>query len=197
MKQPTRMALLALGFFATSTIMANEKPINGTVALGMDFGGTTLGSVVLSDGSTESIKSNEGIYLSVGGEYLLDESLLTRATIGYKFDSVTASNGELSFDRIPLEALVFKMMGAHQVGMGLGYHLSPSYDCKIDGICNFSTAFKNSLGWIVQYEYATVISRHRANINIGVRYSQISYSPKNEGSTEKANGFGIVSTFMF
>ena len=75
--------------------------------MGYTWGGEDLGTVqvVGRPNSTETIRSGEGLIFALGTEYLISEDWGVQATVGYHFDSFEASNGELSFERVPLELL--------------------------------------------------------------------------------------------
>jgi len=178
-------------------VSASESELNGVFRFGLDFGGETLGTFFFNGGSSQDVKSHEGVYLAGGMEYEFVESLFIRGTIGYKFNTVTASNGEADFSRVPLEFLLIKKMGVHRLGGGTMYHVLSNYSCKFDNVCDFSIGIRNALGWLVEYGYEVLIPNRDRKMTIGIRYSRINYTPESGGDTVAGKGLGVSFGFLF
>ena len=81
-------------------------------------------TVVFTNGDTEKVKAYEGFYLG-GGLAILDSdrSMEYQVTLAYKFALIDASNGDVEWTRIPLEALAFYRFPRVRLGGGLTYHI--------------------------------------------------------------------------
>src|SRR6185503_19534124 len=99
---------LVLALAAAVPLGSQAADVAPVFKLGLDFGGDKVATAVFTSGKTESLKANELFYLG-GGVSIISDSreIETEVTISYKFDSINASNGEIKFDRLPIEALVF------------------------------------------------------------------------------------------
>ena len=157
---------------------------------GFDFGGDTLVTVQFVDGSTDSIKANEGFYIGGGIAYIFpDYNLEAELSASWKYVGITASNGDVSFTRFPLEAMVFYPWSWGRVGAGLTYHVNPNL--KSSGLSsNFDVEFDNAVGAVVQAEY-----RPSDNLGFGLRYTALDYTIG--GFDVKASGVGITISGSF
>jgi Outer membrane protein beta-barrel domain len=155
--------------------------------LGYDGGGEALVTVTFASGETDNIKSNRGLFFGGGVSIVNDaKDLETEITLSYKFDSITASNGDVTFSRLPLDGLVFYRTPSVRVGGGVTYHLNP--DLSGSGVAGgLNVNFKNSLGLVAQVDW-----RLSDNVNLGLRYTKLDYDVEGSSGSVKSNGIGIV-----
>jgi hypothetical protein len=178
------MSIISAGLLALCS-SAQALDVRGMGKFGYDFGGDTLLTFIYTDGSTSSIKANEGLYFG-GGVALVseDKTITTEVTLSWKQDAVIAANADGTFTRYPLDVLVFYNMQQVRFGGGLTYHLNPKV--KTSGFVNdLSVTFDNAVGLVLGADY-----RLNQNAFLGLRYTSLEYS-KN-GLTAKSNGAGIV-----
>jgi len=159
---------------------------------GIDFGGDTLVTVVFVGGETDTIKANEGVY-AAGGVSILNEArnMEVEISIGYKFDTITASNGEVDWTLMPVDALVFYRLPQWRLGGGLTYHLNP----ELDGsgvVGGLNLKFDDALGVVLQADYLI-----RQNMAVGARYTNVKYEPKGGGASAKSGGIGATFSYRF
>src|SRR5690348_3696059 len=98
-------ALLSTQLAAGPARAAEIRPV---ARIGFDFGGDNLITVPFTDGTSDSIKANEGF--SIGGGALFVTGLPNveaEVTLSFKFTSVNARNGDVTWTRFPVDALVF------------------------------------------------------------------------------------------
>lgn len=180
------MAALSLAFVAAPA----RADVSAMVKLGYDFGGDTLTTVPFTDGTTASIDTNEGLLLG-GGVAIAnaDYTWQTEITLNWKYQAITAANGDLKWTRWPLEALTFYQMTQFRFGGGLAYHLNPSL--QGDGVVsNINMDFDNALGFVLQADY-----RLDEAIAFGLRYTVIEY--ESAGRTYDASGPGLSFSAVF
>ncbi len=127
--------------------------INWLISLGVTFGGDELAEVLVThDGDTdaEDIHAGELFYISGGAIFpIANTDFSLQTTIGWHTDSIIASNGDVGFDRFPLEVISFYNFKQHRLGAGLTYNLSPELDLDDAGGSNIE--FKNALGYLFEY----------------------------------------------
>lgn len=149
---------------------------------GISYGGDTLATVTYTDGSTADLKAG-GLFYIAGGPSLefADSPWSTQVLVGRHMDSVTATNGELSFERNTLEWQVFNRIGAHRLGLGYVKHSSPEYSQSGAVVFPMDVTFKDATGVSFEYNYLPVGSKFGAS----VRAVKIDYE------TESANGIPL------
>ena len=180
------LAVLLLGAGAEA---ADIRPF---VKAGADFGGDTLVTVVFVGGDRESIKANEGFYVGGGMSILNDaKNVEVELSLAYKFNSVTASNGDVDWTLMPLDGLVFYRLPQWRLGGGFTYHLNP----KLDGsgvVGGLNVKFDDALGFVLQGDYLI-----NPSMAVGARYTSVKYEPKGGGSSAKSGGIGVTFSYRF
>lgn len=183
-----------------------EPPVHFVATIGYDIGSSTkLIEVQSTDGSTHSLKANQGLDLSVGLSFLkfFEGTLATQATIGLETRSITASNGSLQWMAFPLDVMEYAYLDPIRLGVGISYLLNPSLSGS--GIASGVTAnYKNSLGFAVGGDIVSVFSSsaRRSRVTLGVRYvwqtlKQTSGSWwEYEDGKAKANSLAITCGFV-
>lgn len=181
-------AALLVGMASQTASASEARPV---FKAGYDFGGDTLVRVTFTNGQTDSIAANEGFYLGGGVSIMNDERTVeTELTAAWKYAAIHATNGDVSFTRFPIEALLFWHEERFRVGGGLTYHMSP----KLDGsgfASPINYQFKDSAGFVVQADYKAT-----ENIRFGIRYTALKYGVAGSSSID-ASGVGITFTGRF
>jgi len=179
------VAALLLATAAPALSLAQD--IRPVFKLGYDFGGDTLVTALFTDGSTKSIKANDGLFMGAGASILNDaKNLEGEVSLTYKFQTISASNGNIHFTRYPLDALVFYRQYQFRVGGGLTYHMSP----KLEGtgvVGGLNVNFQDALGGILQVDYL-----FGPTVAVGLRYTMLEYKvTSGAGGTARSDGFGL------
>ncbi len=181
----------AAGLCAASQAMAVD--VRPHYKVGFDGGGDKLATVVFTDGTHENIKANAGIFFGGGMSIVNDsKSVEGELAITYKVDDITASNGDVTWSRWPIDALAFYRWNKVRLGGGLTYHINP----KLSGsgvASGINLTFKDSLGYLLQADW-----RITEKMNLGARYTMLDYGLS--GSTTSkvhSNGLGIVFSGSF
>lgn len=182
-------AALALAAACGAVQAADVRPF---VKAGLDFGGDTLVTVVFVGGDREKVKANEGLYLGAGASILNDaQNVEVQLSLAYKFSQVSATNGDIDWTMMPLEALVFYRVPQWRFGGGIAYHLNP----KLDGsgvVGGLNVKFDDALGVVLQADYLVGKS-----MGVGVRYTDVKYEPKGGGTSAKSGGIGATFSYRF
>ena len=158
-------AVVVLSTLAGVAAASEMKPL---FKLGYDAGGDTLVTVIFASGDRESIKANEGFYVGGGLAFLNDDKTIeTEVSLSYKFDLITATNGDVTWSRFPLEGLVFYRFPKVRLGGGVTYHLNPDLSGS-DVISGLNANFNNAFGTLLQADY-----RITDKMNLGARYTTL------------------------
>jgi len=178
---------MAITFSATA-LHADVRPF---ASLGFDFGGDKLDTAHYVSGKEQKITAGGGLIAELGGSIGLGGSMDTQLSVGYKIDNAEASNGNLKFKRVYLNAIGVYSFGKYSAGAGITYHLNPMLTGA--GILNdTSVDFENTLGGIVQGGYS--VSRQGT---AGVRATFINYKETKSGKSVDGNAVGLFYTHKF
>jgi hypothetical protein len=177
--------------FSVSVTFAGD--IKWLIRAGIDSGGDDLVSVVYDDSTTDEIKAGELSHIATGIEFStmpsVNPCLRTEINIGWKFDSITASNGSIKWGRYPLEILQFIKLENCYVGAGLTYHINPTLEGS-DFAEDLNADFDNALGYLLEAGYGIT-----EGWSLGCRFTFIDYSVNNVDVS--GNSVGIQSKIMF
>ena len=206
-KNLTAVAVFILGM---ATAAAANESENGAglkwlVGFGLTHGGDELAEIELDfdgDSSDEDLRGGDLITLAAGTVvYLPLPAWSLQMTIGYHFDEVSADNGDITFERYPLELIPFYNFRNYRIGAGLSYHLSPELDLKELG--GSKVEFDDALGWLIEYDYSFSGWRSGGFV-LGARYLWIDYKVEKVDDRRVPGGFefdgnhvGIHVDFMF
>ena len=157
-------------------------------------GGDDLAKVQFKNSNSEKIKA--GGLLMAGGGILITppQSMFSlQFTANYYFDSITAKNGDASFDRYPVELIAFANMGQHRIGLGITEHFSPHADFDFDGFPKSSVDFDDATGYIIQYDYKLF-----DEMWVGLRYTGITYTVSDMHDQDvDGNNIGLTALYQF
>jgi hypothetical protein len=176
----------------TAPVASHAMDVRPFFQAGADFGGDTLVNVTFTDGSTASVKANEGFYFGGGASIVTDSKLVEiELSLAYKFSMINASNGDIDWTRWPLEALVFYRLDKVRLGGGLTYHLNPEVDGS--GVATpLNIKFDDALGFVLQADY-----RLSDKMAIGMRYTNLKYEVDGSSASAKSNGLGFTFSHRF
>lgn len=162
---------------------------------GVHLGGDTLIEVLFTDGSTEKIRAGQLVSLAIGWHMAITETMNARVSLGYKEDSVSAQNGDITFSRVPLNFLLFTQNGSWMLGGGVTYHQSPKLNADAASIGLLGTAkLDNALGFVLAADYNTKGIFDR-DWYIGGRLTVIDYEAA--GESISGNSIGVVVGYLF
>jgi hypothetical protein len=171
--EPSRPAAFDGQPVATREPRPAEPAVHFVVQGGFDLGSTKLLEATLSDGSTQSIRANQGLNFGVGAAFLklAGGRFATQATIGVEGWSINASDGDVTWMAFPLEVVEMVYLDPIRLGAGVSYLLSPSLEG--DGVASFiDVEFENSLGIVLQADWVGRVrgSGRGGRFTLGPRY---------------------------
>jgi outer membrane protease len=192
MKYALVAALLTMAGQATQAW--EVRPVAG---LGLTYGGDTLVEVTYTNGDTTKVRAGGLIAFNGGIEVRFTDLVSAQALIGYHVDSASADNGDIRFERFPVELLGhFRLTDSFRLGGGARY-TQARFRASGEAL-NYvsSTDFQQNVGGVVEAEYFPI-----KTIGIKARYVSEKYKPKRPGVTtsESVDGshFGLYVNYYF
>ena len=183
-------AFLLLSVFSVSKVSAMD--VEGFGMLSADFGGDSLvGEITYSDGSTAEMNAGRGLMMGAGINAHLNADILLQATASLKYQTIPqASNGNLTWIRIPLEVSALYKFDKIRLGGGIAYHLMNNL--KGTGVASaYDVDYDNALGFNALAEYMVT-----PKFSLTARYSVIDYTSTLLGSAN-GNSFGAGFNWYF
>jgi hypothetical protein len=181
--------ILVLAGSAAIAAVSQAAEVRPVFVAGYDTGGDKIVNAQFTNGASDSIQANEGLYVGGGISVLNeDKNIEFQGTASYKYASIHADNGDITWTSIPLDALLFYRMRSFRVGGGLTFVMSPKL--KGSGVAGgLNTNVDNAVGVILQADYLL------GKVAIGLRGTFVDY--KAGGVTAKGNGVGVTFGITF
>lgn len=175
-----------------AAVGAQERPVKLVLALDLGSGGDTINHLKYSDGSTQDLKAGDGVQLKLGLDYKVDEEWSVMGTIGYELAFTRGRNGNIYFERYPLE-LMFKYSVNDKVRVGFGGRLPLSPSVRATGAArsiqpDYDMKGKRSLVADVEY-------RVSPNFGLSARYVKDLY--ERDGKEVSGKHYAIGSNLYF
>jgi hypothetical protein len=168
------------------TAPAPRGPLVGfVVELSGEFGGDVLGTLEFTDGESQDLTAGTGGSIAVGAQIRPTHAspLALRATVGYKYESATASNTDLTVTRIPVEVIAsYDVAPGFWIGAGVVHHSGVKFDAGELGEFEFdpATGATAEVGWkVFALSYTSLTYRHES------------------GEEFDASSLGLTLTFTF
>ncbi len=179
-----RSAILLCTALASSFAQA----VTPVVEVGLYAGGDELVDVQFVNGPSQSIDAGGLIDLSAGLLLPVSDSVDMQLSLGYRFDSIDASNGRIDWSRFPLEAKVFFNAQRSRVGLGVTFHLNPVLEGR--GAASGRLAYDDAAGVVLEWDYTGWEHAY-----LGLKYTAIEYAV----ATQRVNGnsLGLVLGYRF
>jgi opacity protein-like surface antigen len=200
MKKAFLAAALAIGtaFSAQAadviaTAAAPTSPFKFLLGVGLTDGGDNLVTVQFSDGSTDKVRAGGLVLLYGGGEYRLTNQLALQATVGYHInDTRAASNGNVKFDRVPVDLLALYSV-SDKIRLGGGAQFVSGVKLKGSGVAsNINQKFDSTVGVIAEGEY--LFTPH---IGLKLRYVSEKFTPEDGGEKIDGSHVGLLFSYYF
>ncbi|AWB66661.1 hypothetical protein C2869_09550 [Saccharobesus litoralis] len=181
---------LAASLFSTPAL----ADLKFGVYAGLTYGGDDLGGLRYENGDTATVKA--GGLLVFGGSLTnqLDEEVGFRykANLAYHFDSATATNADITFDRITFDALAGYQFNENWTAFaGFTRHISPEYEEEFNH-SGGTTRLDTATGLVLEGAYS--IDYHQ---DVTFRYTSIEYEIGNGYLTIDGSHIGASYYYYF
>ena len=201
MKKPLFVTLLAC---VSVVAHAKELSLRFFGSMGYGVGGDTLASGNYTDGSSYEVKAGSGFQLAIGADFRVAENVTIQGSIGYHVHDATASNGQISFKRTPVELLGFYDI-TNQFRLGGGVRKVNDAELTVSGAAVGSTTagkYDSSTGVVLEGQYffspvQSVAGNRKAQLGLSVRYVTETYTPKNGSTAAKNGNHGVVGLVVY
>jgi len=184
--------------FAVAALMATmgaaqaqNSPVRVLAGLGISAGGDDLATAQYTNGHSQDIKAGSGVYFTVGADYRLNQQFSVQGTFNFHVDDSTASNGNIKFQRFPIEVLgYYHLNNDWRIGGGLRYVMDPKLSSS--GVASgIDAKFDNTTSAVAEVEYFWTPQ-------IGMKMRYVKETFKGQGLRDvKANHFGISGNYYF
>lgn len=138
----------------TQTINPTKPGFHPAINVGLTYGGDTIATARYTDGTTTDIKGGALLQFGLGGVYQFENTpLALMITANYHFHSAMGKNGDITFSRIPVEAIAY-YTGKERFRIGGGMRIvnSPEFNASINGVTN-KISFKSATGLVAEVGY--------------------------------------------
>jgi len=176
---------------------AKARAVEWVIGLGMDVGGEELGKVYYTDGSSASVKANNGVALNLGaivsnGKH---SDFSTQFTLGYKIGGPRgAANGDVTWSAIPLEIIEYYRANRLRMGLGINYQIRPQLSVNLPAT-SYINKYKNAAGIIAQIGWAPPTGHY----SVDLRYTSIKYQLSDvlDAPTVDGSVIGLYTSYRF
>jgi hypothetical protein len=156
------------------------------LGLGYDGGGDKLGAARFPDNTTQTLRTNEGLEISIGRVFPLERVSQFEfvVTAGYKNGGPIGTGGEVTFTSWPVIAMGFFRPNDVHLGAGLAYQLSPRYITQGINTARTTHKFDNAVGMVAQIGWAPITQRYSFDLRYtSIKYQEQALPIKIDGST--------------
>jgi opacity protein-like surface antigen len=171
---------------------APQKQMRAVVGAGITFGGDKLATAEYENGGSIDIRAGSMLTFFGGVDYRVTPAFSLQATIGYHVDNASASNGDIRFERMPIELLAYyHTADKWRVGAGARYVSNPKL--KSSGAADIGDySFDNTVGAVIEAEYMMT-----PKFGLKMRYVTEKYEI--DGLAEKIDGshVGLFANYYF
>jgi hypothetical protein len=193
------LAVCAVAVMAVG-VAPRAEAVDVILQMGVHSGGDELAGATFTSGDSDKIKAGELLSFAAGIVQPIGESWEVQAGLGWKFDTITATNGDITFDRYPLDLLLFyRPTEKFRIGLGGSYHLNPKLSSS-GAASGLDVEFDNALGFAVEagYFFGHVSPEGTPRgMYLGVNYTAIDYTVANTDVAVDGNSIGLILGFRF
>lgn len=138
------------------------------IAVGLSHGGDQLAKT-----ASKKLTTAGGFAVQYGLNFTGKHSLHYQLALGYKWDSLNASNGNASFSDLSTSYVILKKNGKNRYGGGIVLHLASEYEASFSG-SSFTSEMAPAIGLLAQFDF---ISKQKSTLSF--QYELLEYEPDN------------------
>jgi hypothetical protein len=172
------------------TLAPGTQPVRFLFGIGVSGGGDKLVSGQYDDGSTVDIRAGGLVYLTAGIDYRLLPEFSLQGTINYHVDDASAWNGDLMFERFPIELIgYYQPNPVFRVGGGVRYTVSPKLSSN-GKAPEANASYRNTTSAVAEAEYFV-------DPTCGIKLRYVHETFKARGREIDGSHVGISANFYF
>jgi len=129
------------------------SPARFLLGMGLSGGGDELASAHYEDGKNVNIHAGGLVYFTAGVDYRFTPEFAVQGTVNYHFDRANAKNGDIKFERFPVELIgYYQPNPSWRVGGGVRYTMSPKLSSS-GAASGIEASFDNTTSAVAEAEY--------------------------------------------
>lgn len=168
------------------------KQLRGFVGAGLTYGGDKLATARYANGGNVDLHAGGLIALNGGIDYTVTQEFSFQGSIGYHVDQAHGSNGEIRFQRFPIEVLAYyKAAPQWRVGGGVRYIANPKLTSSGAAYIG-EFKFDNAVSGVIEAEY--ILS---PQLGIKLRYVAEKIGNNYDSHKIDANHAGVFANLYF
>ncbi len=179
--------LLLWGSSAHAETQGDGDAYSPIIELGLYFGVEDLSTARFVNGTNDSVEAGGLLDFNLGAVRHLDDRHELQVTLGFRFDGTNGTTGNVSWSRWVVEGKYFYRMAHARLGLGVSYHINPSFEINLEGFPSTAVDFDNGLGYVLEWDH---LSRHTY---YGLKYTLIDYT----GGGLSVDGSSIALVYGF
>lgn len=189
------LALASLGAQAQTWVPVEDaanKALRFVAGAGLTYGGETIVTARYVDGDEINIDGGGSVAFLVGLDYRINPQFSVQGTVGYHVDDAAGSNGDMRFERVPVELLgYYHVNDKVRVGGGLRYVTATSL--RTSGVADIGDYdFKDSTSPVAEIEYL-----YSHQLGFKLRYVNDRFKDKTFGGKVRGDHVGAFVNFYF
>jgi hypothetical protein len=178
--------------YAAPQKVAQQSKLHPVIGMGLTFGGDKIDTVEYENGASIDVRFGSMLTFYAGADYRITSAFSMQATIGYHVDNAPGSNGDLRFERMPIELLAYGHIGEKlRVGGGVRYVSNPKI--KSSGAADIGDySFDNAVGGVIEAEYMVMPS-----LGVKLRYVSEKYKMSGMEGSKDGSHVGFLANYYF
>jgi hypothetical protein len=161
------------------------------IEFGIQSGGDEITLVSDTNAVIESTKAGGRYSFAIGGTKALTDNIEAQLSLGIISDADYTKDDEATWERYPLNAMLFYRTENFRFGLGATAHFSPKF--KVSGTTkNASTTYKDAIGGLFEIDY-----RLNRDFHLGLRYTNIKYDSEADGTRFDGSSVGLLLIVLF
>jgi hypothetical protein len=187
----TLLATLGAAHAQTLAPVSSPKPLRFLLGMGLSAGGDELVHAEYTNGETANIHAGGLIYFTAGADYHFTPEFSLQGTVNYHVDRANASNGDVKFERFPVELIGYYQPNlSWRVGGGVRYTNSSKLSGSGAG-SRLRADFDDATSAVVEAEYFT-------SPNLGIKLRYVNETFKSRGYQDvDGSHVGLSANFYF
>ena len=169
-----------------------SKPLRFVAGAGLTYGGERIVTAHYTDGDQIDIDGGGSVALLVGLDYRVNAGFSVQGTVGYHVDNAPGRDGDIRFERVPLELLgYYHVNDKVRVGGGLRYVTAASL--RTNGVADIGDyEFKDSTSPVAEIEYL-----YSPRLGFKLRYVNDKFKYRDYSGTVRGDHVGALVNFYF
>lgn len=165
--------LATLGSAHAQTItQAAPSPLRFLVGMGISAGGDKLATARYTDGSNVNLHAGGLVYFTAGADYHFTPNFSLQGTVNYHVDQANADNGDIKFQRFPVELIgYYQPNPSWRIGGGVRYTSNPKLRSS-GAASGLDTDFDSTTGAVIETEWFT-----SPRLGVKLRYVNEKFKP--------------------